>query len=85
MSNVQFSSWNENFVSTSKNVLKNRNGSSALFHIKPRVCLEYFVNDCSLINDIFEEIFSFLNCFQNDICDVAKFMFVVGLSVICIF
>ena len=39
---------NENFASTSKNILKNRNRTlprSALSQMKTRVCLKYVVND----------------------------------------
>ena len=46
----QSSSQNEIFVSTSKNLLKKQKlnfSLSALCRIKTRVCLKYFVNDCS--------------------------------------
>ena len=36
---------NENFSSTSKTLLKNNFSRSALFHMKTRVCLNYFVID----------------------------------------
>ena len=51
MPSAQSSSRNENFVSTSKNLLKKQKfnfSGSAQFHMKTRVCLKYFVNDCSL-------------------------------------
>ena len=38
-------------VSISKNLLKEQKlkaSHSALFHMKARVCLKYFVNDCCL-------------------------------------
>ena len=45
---------NENFVNTSKKLLKNRNFSrSALFHMETSVSLKYFVTDCRL---------EFINC-----------------------
>ena len=37
-------------VNAKKSLPKNRNGTffrSALFHMKTRVCLKYFVNDCA--------------------------------------
>ena len=41
------SSQNKNFVSFSTNLLKKLNFFlSRLFHMKTRVCLKYFVNDC---------------------------------------
>ena len=46
---AQSSSQNENFVSISKKLLKKKKlnfSGSALFHIKTRVCLKFFVNDC---------------------------------------
>ena len=48
---AQFSSWNEVFVRTSKNLLKIKIElfRSALFNIKARICLKYFVNNFSLI------------------------------------
>ena len=49
MPSASSSSRNETFVSTSKNLLKNRNWTfsrSALFHINTRVFLKYFVPDC---------------------------------------
>ena len=49
----------QNFVNTSEKFLKNKlNFSrSALFQIKTRVSLKYFVNDCSsrILNAIFDQ------------------------------
>ena len=42
---AQSFSWNENFASTNKNLLKNR---SWTFPMKTWVCLKYFLNDCCL-------------------------------------
>ena len=44
---AQSSCRNLNFASTSKNLLKDRNWTFPAFHMKTRVCLKYFVNDCS--------------------------------------
>ena len=46
--NAQSSSRNKKIISTNKNLLKIRLdfSRSALFHMKTRVYLKYFVNDC---------------------------------------
>ena len=44
---AQSSCQNVNFASTSKNLLKDRDWTFPAFHMKTRVCLKYFVNDCS--------------------------------------
>ena len=49
---AQYSSQIENFVSTSKNLLKKHKFSfsrSVLFHMKTKVGPKYFVNDCSSV------------------------------------
>ena len=51
---AQSSSRNENFVSTSKNFLKNRNWTFPVvryftWKTESRVCLRYFLNDCSFV------------------------------------
>ena len=52
------STWQvENFLNTSKEILKNRNWIvRVLFHVKTRVSLTYFVNDCgkSLMEEIYK-------------------------------
>ena len=48
IASAQSSCKNQNFVNTSKKLLKNKLNFSddKLFHMKTRVSLKYFVNDC---------------------------------------
>ena len=45
----------ESYVSVSKNLLKKQKlnfSRTTLFHMKARVCLKYFVNDCRIVDRI---------------------------------
>ena len=51
MPNAPFSCQSVNFVNTIKKTIEKQNSNffrSALFHMKTRVSVKYFVNDCEL-------------------------------------
>ena len=66
---AQSSSQNKNSVSTNKNQKLNFS-RSALFHMKTRVCLKYFVNDRSYLEPRMSFVFNCLSllCNLNIIC-----------------
>ena len=79
---AQSYSWNENFVSTSKNVLKNRNWTFPIVHYftrKTRVRLEYIVTDCRYIQKLetlsrhIQNLVQFFHMLKPDILRILKY------------